>query len=174
MVLPRSGRLLGLSLEKNSVTDFERFFCLAVSKSKGTLSTRRAGGFLVSPGIRCCRRGDTGLASRRALLTGSDAMLPLAQLLWYFLGGFEKYKCVVERGEANNLSSKKLLSGEVSRSGCSPAPARQANGTHHTPWKELNEALPRPLPREAKPDQELEYLRSRRCRNSMRKELLVQ
>jgi hypothetical protein len=74
--LPRSGRLLGLSLQKNSVTDFERFFLLMGSRGAGGLSTRRVGESLVSLGLRCCRRGDTELVSSRALLTGSGAMLP--------------------------------------------------------------------------------------------------
>lgn len=97
MVLPRSGRWLGLSLQKNSVTDFERFFLLAASGAAGGLSIRRVGESLVAPGCRCCRRGDMGLASGRELLTGSDAMLP--SYFGLFLGGFGDDECAVERGE---------------------------------------------------------------------------
>ena len=88
MVLPRSERLLGLSLQKNSVTDLERFFILTTSRGAGGLSTRRVGESLVSLGCRRCRRGDTGLVSGRVLLTGSDAMVP--SYFWLPLGRFDE------------------------------------------------------------------------------------
>jgi hypothetical protein len=74
-VPPRSGRLLGRSLEKNSVTDLERFLRLTASEETRGLSGRRAGEPRVSPGTLVCRHGDKGLVPRRGLLAGREAML---------------------------------------------------------------------------------------------------
>lgn len=76
-VPPRSGRLLGRSLEKNSVTDSERFFGLAALKT-GTLSTRRTGETAGPFEIWVCRRGnDRRLVSRRAPPAVTEAMVAL-------------------------------------------------------------------------------------------------
>jgi hypothetical protein len=73
-VPPRSGRLLGRSLEKNSVTDLDRFFLLTASEAACGLPRREIGETVMFPDIWGCRRGDDWFRPCRALPRAVEAM----------------------------------------------------------------------------------------------------